>query len=306
MIKWGLSDIPPILFSALRYTIASCILLFIVFAKKSYRIGIERKDRKFWILVFLYGFFFIFLTQGAQYISLALLPATELTLILNLTFIIVALLSAAFLKEQIRPIQLLLIITSVFGLFLFFYGKIETELSMTGLIVAVFCMLANAMSVLLGRILNRTVSAPAVVITTLSITFGSIFLFFTSLMTESFPNLSLGAIMTLLWLAVVNTVIAFVLWNKSQQTLRAVDSTLINNTMTPQIVFLAFLFLHEVPTGLELAGIGILVISIALMQFCQAKIELRGENISLPLLSEYKRTIRPEQQEQERKSESRL
>ena len=72
---------------------------------------------------------------------------------------------------------------------------------------------------------------------------------------------------TIGWLAVVNTALAFTLWNHTQRTLSAVESSIINNTMTIQIAILAWVFLSESLTpreigGLALAGVGTLIVQV--------------------------------------------
>ena len=56
-------------------------------------------------------------------------------------------------------------------------------------------------------------------------------------------------------LALVNTAFAFTLWNKTLQTLPAMESSMINNTMLVQIAILAWLFLGETITPLEIVGL---------------------------------------------------
>jgi drug/metabolite transporter (DMT)-like permease len=58
-----------------------------------------------------------------------------------------------------------------------------------------------------------------------------------------------------LFLAVVITAFAFTLWNKTLQTLSATESTIINNTMLFQIAILAWIFLGENLTILQVAGL---------------------------------------------------
>jgi drug/metabolite transporter (DMT)-like permease len=55
------------------------------------------------------------------------------------------------------------------------------------------------------------------------------------------------------------------------QTLRAVDSTIINSTMTPQIVFLSVLFLGEQLNFLDWIGIILVVLSVLFIQVNQAQ-----------------------------------
>jgi drug/metabolite transporter (DMT)-like permease len=66
------------------------------------------------------------------------------------------------------------------------------------------------------------------------------------------------------WMAVANTALAFTLWNQTLQVLTAVESSILNCFMMPQIAILAFVFLGEgltskVIAGLALVGVGTLV-----------------------------------------------
>ena len=69
------------------------------------------------------------------------------------------------------------------------------------------------------------------------------------------------------WLAVVNTAFAFTLWNHTLRTLSAVELSVINSLMMPQIAILAFVFLEETLSakeiwGLILVGIGVLIVQV--------------------------------------------
>ena len=70
------------------------------------------------------------------------------------------------------------------------------------------------------------------------------------------------------WLALVNTALAFTLWNRSLQSLTAVESSVLNGLMLPQIVLLAWIFLGEgihikEMAGLALVGLGALLVQTA-------------------------------------------
>lgn len=68
-------------------------------------------------------------------------------------------------------------------------------------------------------------------------------------------SLSLRAAALIAWLAVVNTALAFTLWNMSLRHLSAVESAGINNSMLIQIAMLAWIFLDEPPGTVGLLGI---------------------------------------------------
>ncbi|MHA2238900.1 MAG: EamA family transporter, partial [Candidatus Hodarchaeales archaeon] len=88
---------------------------------------------------------------------------------------------------------------------------------------------------------------------------------------EPIANISLQSIVLIIWLGVVNTAFAFTLWNKTMQKIRAMDISIINSTMLPQIVFLSILFLDELPTESQWFGLIILIISTLFVQLNQAR-----------------------------------
>ena len=273
IIKFGLEDIPPVIFSGLRYTSASFILLFAIFIKEENRKQVFNLPKMKWIELIIYGLIFISFTQGAMFIALDLLPAITVSLMLNFTICVVIVLSAILLKEKPSVLQVTLIIFGLMGALLYFYPIIFPFSELIGLIVISIGVLANALASILGRSINRAKNLPPLIVTGLSMAFGSLAFLAFGLLFEGVPQLSVLSIAYILWLSIVNTAFAFTLWNKTMQKLRAVDSTLINSTMLPQITFLAIIFLGEYPTQLELVGLIILAASIMLVQFNQAQKE---------------------------------
>ena len=68
------------------------------------------------------------------------------------------------------------------------------------------------------------------------------------------------------WLAVVNTALAFTLWNVALRWLGAGETAVINNTMLLQIALLGWIFLDEAPTGWQWVGLVVVSAGIALAQ----------------------------------------
>lgn len=272
IIKFGLRDeLSPLIFAGLRYLLASLLLLMLVFSRSSYRKQVYALSGKNWIVIFMYGLIFIFITQGSQFIGLNLLPAITVTLLLNLTPVFVVFFSILVLTEIPSRVEWSLILLGMFGVLLYFYPiHIPTE-ELFGLLIVFIGVLANATAAIMGRAINQPKNISPVVITGLSMFFGSILLFITGLIFEGFVQLSLTSIIYIIWLSVINTALAFSLWNKTMQNLRAVDSSIINSLMLPQIVLLSLLFLDEIPSLLDWIGLGFLGFSVLLIQVIQAK-----------------------------------
>jgi drug/metabolite transporter (DMT)-like permease len=84
---------------------------------------------------------------------------------------------------------------------------------------------------------------------------------------QGMPTLDASNWSIIVVLALVNTALAFTLWNRTLRTLTATESSVINNTMLIQIPILAWIFLGEAisaqqAAGMALAGIGILVVQV--------------------------------------------
>jgi drug/metabolite transporter (DMT)-like permease len=234
-------------------------------------------------MLFLYGCIFIAATQGTQFLGLFYLPAITLSLLLNLTPIIVLLSAIPMLGEKPTAVETLLVLAGIFGVLLYFYPLDFVGVSIIGLIIGLISLLANSASSLIGRAINRARDTPALVVTGIMMSIGSVFLMLFGLATEPISSLSLLSWFYVLWLAVVNTALAFTLWNRAMRFLRALDMTLINSTMMPQIVVLSVLFLGE-GEGMVLfdwIGLIILAISVAAVQYLQAK-RMNDSSESIP------------------------
>ena len=120
LIKIGLDDIPALTFAGLRYTLAFLFLLP-VFLHSHRTVVLFNLSRSTltsatWKRLFLLGIVYYALTHGAQFISIAYLPAVTATLILGFTPVVVAVLSGLLLAERPMNIQWLGIGLSSFGL----------------------------------------------------------------------------------------------------------------------------------------------------------------------------------------------
>jgi len=256
IIKLGLDEIPPILFAGLRYFLAFVVLLVISLSKQKLE-EVKSFSRKDWINLISLGIVFYTLTQGAQFLGLSLLPSVTVSLMLNFTPIVVAVLAIFFLKEFPSVRQWFGTLLFLAGVLFYFLPLIEDHNPVLGIIIMSGGVLANAGAAILGRNINRTAHISPLIITTISMGIGSIILFATGTISEGIPPISITNILLLIWLAVVNTAFAFTLWNVTLQKLTAIESSIINGTMLFQIAFLAWIFLGESITLKE--GIGIII-----------------------------------------------
>jgi drug/metabolite transporter (DMT)-like permease len=95
---------------------------------------------------------------------------------------------------------------------------------------------------------------------------GALVLLVGGVLVQGLPCLTLTNWAIILWLAVVNSALAFTLWNRTLRTLSAMESSIINNTMLFQIALLAWVFLGERMTWREIMGMVLAVLGTLVVQ----------------------------------------
>lgn len=268
LIKIGLrASLPALTFAGLRYTLAFLCLLPLVLINPTHRNTVRTLSRPVWAQLAGLGVVYYALTQGAQFVSLAFLPAATVTLLLNFSPVLVALWSGLRQSEPPSTGQWGGMILSAAGAVIYFMPAVFPAGQTLGLAAAFVGVLANAGSAIMGRRANRRRDLPPLIITTASMGIGGLILLAAGIATQGLGRLDPEQWLIIGWLAVVNTAMAFTWWNNTLQTLTAVESSIINSAMLPQIALLAWLFLAEPLNfrqigGLILVGVGALVVQL--------------------------------------------
>jgi len=265
LIKWGLAEIPPLTYAGLRYTLACLCLLPFAFTKKNKAV-IKTLNKNDWLKLSLYGLLFIAFTQGAMFMGLQLLPAVTVSLWLNFTPFIVAVMAIFFLREYPTILQWGGALLFIVGIVIYFFPISLSESQTFGLIVMTVGVLANASSSVLERNINRSGKVNPLVVTVISMGIGSIVLLAAGIIIQGLPPISMQNIIYLFWLAIINTAIAFVIWNYTLRTLTAMESSIINGTMLIQIAILAWIFLGEEISFQEIIGMAVAAVGAVFVQ----------------------------------------
>jgi drug/metabolite transporter (DMT)-like permease len=266
LVKEGLSEIPPLTFAGLRYGLAALCLAPFALRGDSGR-SLRRLTRRRWAELALLGLLLYAITQGAIFIGLQRLPAVTVNLLLNLTSPLVAALGIVLLGERPSVVQWAGILLFVVGAIVFFF-PVRLEAGAAAAVAAVILgVAANAGAVVLGRSVNRDQSLGPLPVTAVSMAIGAAALLLAGAVVQGVPRLGLQAWAVIVWLAVVNTAIAFTLWNRTLRTLTAAESSVLNGTMLVQVALLAWLFLDEGLTlrqiaGMALAGVGAVTVQV--------------------------------------------
>ncbi len=260
-----MSEIPPLTYAGLRYILAFICLLPFTLTKK-YVSEIKLLQKNDWIKLVSLGILFYTFTQGTQFLGLSLLPAVTVSLLLNFTPIVVAVMGIFLLSEKPSLLQWVGTTLFIVGILTYFYPVDLPADRMIGIGVMILGVIANASSSVLGRSINRSGRFSPLIVTVISMGVGSVIMLAAGLMIQGLPAISLKTFLLLLWLAVVNTAFAFTLWNLTLRNLTAMESSIINGTMLIQIAVLAWVFIDEPIDIKEIIGMLIAVIGALFVQ----------------------------------------
>lgn len=265
LITVGLEEIPALTFAGLRYGIATAVLLPLFVHSGGHQAVRGLGRREFGLLLAL-GFFLYAVTQGAQFVALGYLNAATVSLVLTFTPLAVAVLGIPLLGERPSRRQWLWMGVLFVGVGLYFYPFDFGTVVLAGLGIMVLGLFSNALGAVLGRGANREGALSALAVTTVSMGFGSALLLGTGVTLQGLPPLSPWNWFLVLWLAVVNTALAFTLWNRTLQTLSATESSVVNNTMLAQVALLGWVFLGETLALSDVVGLLVVVAGALLVQ----------------------------------------
>jgi drug/metabolite transporter (DMT)-like permease len=261
LIKLGLQDLPPLTFSAYRYIIASVLLLVASIISGNIKtINIKKHLPK---LLFL-GFSGYSMAQGLQYVGLFYLPAVTVTFLLNFTPVIVLLLNLLLFRVFPSLFQLVGTGLALFGAYFYFLAPLKFDF--LGLLATLFSGLGWASFMIFSRQILEKDEIKPLNLTALSMFFGAIILLSSALIIDGPIVISPDKWVIILWLSLINTALAFVLWNRVLRKIKAFKLTILQNTMLIQIGLLAWIFLSEKLTALKIIGMVMVFIGVLIVQ----------------------------------------
>lgn len=143
--------------------------------------------------------------------GLSLLPSVAVSLMLNFTPIIVAVMSIFLINEIPTGRQWFGTVMFIAGILVYFFPVSFEGSEGLGLLVMGIGVLANAGAAVLGRDINRSRKLSPLTITGISMGVGSILLLSFGVVIQGIPSVSMLNILLLLWMAIINTALAFTL-----------------------------------------------------------------------------------------------
>ena len=280
--KLIVDQVGPIVFVALRYTLATPLLLLLTFQyPRKRKIGNIRKN---WKIVLLAGLSGPFISQILQYVGLKLTTASDALLLLNLTPIFAVLIASPVLKEPITLDKLLGLIIATIGATLIVLNTspeitIPQIQRIIGDIIVIVSTIFFAVNGIAGKLAIKNENAISV--TFYSTLFVVPFLWLSAGLLDDLSvlmTMNIGAWLVVMWVALVNTVAAFILYYESMNHIEASRVQIVLNLIAVWGVLFSITILHETVSPFQIVGGFLTIVGVILAQITQAK---KGSNEGL-------------------------
>ena len=252
----------PLTVAGLRFCVAA--LLLAPFAAGKWN-AIRSFPPRLWLRLFLLGLCAYAVGNSAVFWSLRYLPATTVSFVMSLSPLLVLAASVRWLKERPTALQGIGVIVTLAGGGLFFSpGWGAGNPAALGVVAA--GLVAFSTFGILGREIARDRQMDTLALTLIPLAFGGTLLLIAAAQTEGPIHLPIVAWAIVLWLGVINTALAYLLYNHSLQVLTALEMNTLLNLSSLGTSGFAWLLLGEGLSGARLAGLVIVVVGVSLVQ----------------------------------------
>ena len=261
VVKLGLDDLGPLTIAAFRYFGAFLILLPFLARRLP---DIWRITPRLWLSLLVAGLSSYTIGNGAMFMALKYLPATTVSFMMSVTPLLVLFSGVIWLREMPTRWQVVGVFTSLTGSVLFFFrGLAGGELR--GLVFALLGTLAFTVFALVGRAMARD-RMHTLILTAIPLGLGGGALLAVALPFEGLPVMTPRAWMVVIWLALINTALGYVLYNHALRILQALEMNIMLNLTPLGTALLAWMFLGERLSPLQWAGMLIVILGVFLVQ----------------------------------------
>lgn len=261
-VKAGLAYIKPLTLAGLRYFLAFLLLLPLVARHRNANASLSPR---LWMRLFLIGLSTA-VGNGALFWGLQYFPATTGSLLMSLIPLPVLFLSIIWLREVPTRWQIIGVLISLVGCWLFFSpGLSLVEPIGIGIITA--GLLGFALFGILGREVARDQQTDTLVLTAIPLGFGGGLLLLLALLLEGMPSLSATGLGIVVWLAIINTAFAYVLYNHSLRVLTALEMNAMLNLSPLGTAVLGWFLLGERLTTVQITGMATAIAGVAVVQW---------------------------------------
>jgi drug/metabolite transporter (DMT)-like permease len=262
LIKMGLAYMGSLTLAGVRYFLAFLLLLPLVARRGSAGGSLSLRS---WVHLFLMGLGAYTVGNGTLYLGLKYIPATTGSFLLSFIPLLVLFLSILWLREAPTLWQIAGLLISLGGSWLFFSPGLSAGEPL-GIGTVVVGLLGFALFSTLGREIARERQVDILVLSAFPLGFGGGLLLLLALPLEGMPGLSAAGWGIVLWLAIVNTAFAYVLYNHSLQVLTALEINMIFNLSPLGTAVISWFLLGERLALIQIVGMVVVIAGVAVVQ----------------------------------------
>jgi len=253
IVKIGLETLGPLTIAGLRYSLGALVLLPLFLFNRP-----ERKpiSGNLWLRLIFIGISSYTIGNGALFWGLKYIPATTGSFLMGLIPLLVMIGGTLFLKEIPTRWQALGVFISLAGSLIYFSGGLQPGEPL-GIAILALGLLGFMTFSLLGRSIARDRSLDTLVLTTIPLIIGGLVTICLALIVEGIPRFTPNSLRVIIWLALINTSLGYLIYNHALRELTALE---INMLMILTPLFTAFISWIMLGERLDLwQGIGLVV-----------------------------------------------
>jgi drug/metabolite transporter (DMT)-like permease len=259
-IRLAVREIPPSSLAFLRFTVAYIVLLFVP-TKKPANLSFALNVRIFVLGFFGVALYFIFENWGLVYTT-----ATNASILVSLIPVLTLIGAVVFFRERYNVWNVVgIVISFAGGALIIWNGKVNFHLNPIGDFFILICSLSWTIYTLLSRNILKDTSP--LFVSRRMILAGCLFLlpiFLWELTHGKLDHISRMTVMSILYLGVLSSALAYVIWN---QAIRVLGVVFVTNLIYLQCIFTmlaAGVTIHEKITLLLIGFTAIVIVGVTL------------------------------------------
>ena len=262
VVKFGLETLGPLTIAGLRYSLGAIVLAPFLFLKRGKRKPIPKN---LWLHLIIIGISSYTIGNGALFWGLKYIPATTGSFLMGLIPLLVMVGGAIFLKEIPTRWQGLGVFISLVGSVVYFSGGLQTGEPL-GIAIVALGLIGFMTFSLLGRGIARERSLDTLVLTTLPLIIGGLITICIALVVEGIPQFTTRSLWVVLWLALVNTSLGYLLYNHALRELTALEMNMVMNLTPLFTAFISWIMLGERLGLWQGIGLVVMIVGVFLVQ----------------------------------------
>ena len=268
-VKIALKYMGPLTLAGLRYFLAFLLLLPLVMRKRAENENITHSANTnpflHWARLAAIGVSAYTVGNAALFWGLKYLPATTGSFLLSLIPLFILLAGVIWLRETPTRPQLLGVGIALAGSVLFFGPGLQAGNTQGMAIVGVGLVGFTAFGIL-GRAVAKGGGVDTLTLTAIPLGIGGGLLLIIAFFVEGWPIIPIEGWGVVLFLATINTALAYTLYNHALSVLTAIEMNVILNLSPLGTAVFAWLLLGETLVPIQFVGMGVVIVGVALVQ----------------------------------------